>query len=267
MTTIAIAMVKDEADIIATTVRHMIGQVDHVIVADNLSSDGTSDILDALPITVVDDPEIAYNQSAKMTRLAGIAHNMGADWIVPFDADEIWYSPQGRIADVLTGQPAAVKVAVAALWDHVPTGLDSDSGCPVSRIGWRNTERAPLHKVACRWAPDMQIQMGNHNVRYTETDRWPDVLEGHIEIRHFPNRTPAQFVSKVRNGAAAYAASDQPPEHGGHWRSYGRILEQFGEQVLIDDVFLRWFYRDDPTATVVVDGVTLPDLIFDPAPL
>ena len=30
-----------------------------------------------------------------------------------------------------------------------------------------------------------------------------------------------QFVSKVRNGAAAYAATDLPPEAGAHWRQYG----------------------------------------------
>lgn len=267
MSTIAVSMVKDEADIIATTVRHMIGQVDHVIVADNLSTDGTSDILDSLPITVIDDPVIAYDQSAKMTRLAGIAHDMGAEWIVPFDADEIWYSPQGRIADVLAELPDDVKVAIAALWDHVPTGQDPDADCPVQSMGWRNTERSQLHKVACRWTFDMQIQMGNHNVRYTATPGWPHVCDGYLEIRHFPYRTPQQFVSKARNGAAAYAASDMGEEHGGHWRAYGRILERSGEQTLIDDVFRRWFYRDDPYATVVVAGVTLPELVYDPAPI
>ena len=95
-------MVKDEADIVAATVAHMCGQVDAVIVADNNSTDGTRDILDGLPVTVVDDPDPAYYQSRKMTALAGRARvEFDATWVIPFDADEWWYSPHGRIADVL----------------------------------------------------------------------------------------------------------------------------------------------------------------------
>ena len=40
-------MVKDEADIVAATRRADAGQVDHVLVADNGSTDGTAAILDA----------------------------------------------------------------------------------------------------------------------------------------------------------------------------------------------------------------------------
>ena len=49
MITAAVTMVRDEADIIETTVRHMLTQVDVVIVADNRSVDGTREILDSLP--------------------------------------------------------------------------------------------------------------------------------------------------------------------------------------------------------------------------
>lgn len=41
MTTIAVTMVKNEQDIVGPIVEHMISQVDHVIVADNLSTDNT----------------------------------------------------------------------------------------------------------------------------------------------------------------------------------------------------------------------------------
>lgn len=106
---VGVAVVKDEADIIEPTIRHMATQVDGIIVADNRSTDGTRQILDRLagelPVTVVDDPEVGYYQSRKTTDMLHLARAAGAEWCVPFDADEIAYSPFGRIADVL---PAVV---------------------------------------------------------------------------------------------------------------------------------------------------------------
>lgn len=263
MVTFAVTMVKDEADIIAATVGHMVGQVDHVIVADNGSTDGTRDILHDLGVQVVDDPEVAYLQSAKMTRLAHLAGGAGAEWIVPFDADELWTSPDGRIGDVLAATGRSEGVAVVALWDHVPTDIDPPGLDPVKAMGWRWKQRAALHKVACRYRPNLVIEQGNHTARYGSG--WPTPIEGLLQIRHFPYRSPQQFVRKARNGAAAYAASKLPETMGGHWRAYGRILAEEGEQALIDQVYRRWFHRHDPTVPTFVDGEQLPELVYDPA--
>src|SRR5881394_2910564 len=104
---IAVAMVKDEADIIQATVCHMLTQVDQVIVADNMSTDGTRNILDSLlvlnslPVEVVDDNDPAYYQSSKMTHLARLAYLRGADWVVPFDADELWTANGATVKETL----------------------------------------------------------------------------------------------------------------------------------------------------------------------
>lgn len=84
-------MVRNEQDVIETVIRHLLAEgVDHVLVADNLSTDQTRAILDRLseilPVTVIDDPEPAYRQSEKVTALARRAGEQGGTWIIPFDA-------------------------------------------------------------------------------------------------------------------------------------------------------------------------------------
>ena len=252
MTVAAVSMVRDEADIVEATVRHMLTQVDVVILADNGSVDGTREVLERLPVHLLDDPERGYYQSEKMTRLAHLARSeYGADWVVPFDADEWWYSPHGRISDVLEDGFGAWPVVTAELYDHVATGVDAPELSPVHSMGWRRREPAPLPKVACRTAPDLVIEQGNHGARYDA----PAPQTSGLVVRHFPYRSAEQFARKAVNGAEAYAATDLPEDVGRHWREYGQIAAECGVEAL-HDVFRRWFWVAEPS----------DDLIFDPVP-
>ncbi len=248
----AVAMVRDEADIIEQTVTRMLGQVDHVLVADNGSTDGTREILERLDVELIDDPEPGYYQSRKMTALAARAAAAGADWIVPMDADEVWYSPHGRIADVLSGLPVDVAIAPAEIYDHVATSADPP-GPPVEAIGWRRRSCGELPKVACRARVDVVIEQGNHGAHHPA-----GVQDGLLVVRHFPYRSAEQFVRKARNGAAAYAATDLPDHQGAHWRQYGALLDAQGPEAL-EDVYRQWFWCADPTLD--------RELIFDPCPV
>lgn len=252
MGVVGICRCKDEADIIAATVSHMLTQVDHVIVEDNGSTDGTLRILAGLDVEVLHDPTVGYYQARAMSRLAAYAaQKRGARWVVPFDADEIWYSPFGRIADVLSGHHDTA-IFRAALYDHVATAGDLADDDPIARMGWRRRDAAPLPKVAAEPYPAVKIHQGNHGADYGTT------RDDLLVVRHYPYRSVEQFVTKVRNGAAAYAATDLPEDVGKHWRDYGRLLDAGGPDA-IADVFRAWFW----TATPERDRT----LIYDPAPV
>jgi hypothetical protein len=266
VTVVGVTMVKDERDIVFHTLEHMLDQVDFLVIADNGSTDGTREELhefyDGGRVLVVDDDEPGYYQSQKMTHLANVAmREFGADWIVPFDADEWWYSPFGRIGDELEKVAAQWLVVPAAVYDHMVTGEDVDHTNPYLRMTWRRQKPLDLPKVACRWREDLIIEQGNHGASYTGRATVFDPL---LVVRHFPYRSLEQFIRKVRNGAAAYAAAGErlPLSMGTHWRQWGELSDEE-----LEGVFKTWYTRPNPLQTYVGDedeGYVIDPLIHDP---
>ena len=129
MKIVGVSMVKDEADIIGFTVANLLDQgVDHLIIADNLSSDSTSEILkriqaDGHPISLVEDKEVGYYQSRKMTDLATTAfEQFDADIVVPFDADEYWTGRKRSLREALEGTVS--DIIGVPLFNYFPTSRD-----------------------------------------------------------------------------------------------------------------------------------------------
>lgn len=211
MTIIGVSMFRDEGDIAAQTIEHMLAQgVDRLIIADNLSTDGTREILESFPeVTVVEDNDPAYYQSAKMSRLARLAYDEGAEWVVPFDADEFWYWQVGTLAEFFSYTP----------WDVI-------HALTYEQIGDQRTNAVKrLPKVAFRAAPDAQVAQGNHAVAFTETD-WNQMTGDGLLIREYQYRSLEQFKRKVRNGKAAYDSTNLPETEGAHWRTFGAMTDE-----------------------------------------
>jgi hypothetical protein len=252
-------LVKDELDVLPWTLRHLAYHVDAVYVADNGSTDGTREMLAevdlGVPLSVADDDEPGHWQSRKTTALAMEALAQGHSWVVPCDADEVWYvagDPDRRVADYLAGQGPDVMIVEAELYHHLPTAADMPrrrQPNPFLRIAWRNRERGALPKVACRLRPDLTILDGNHGAATTGTA----LRVGGLCIRHFSWRTREQYLRKIRNGAAAFAATDLPADTGAHWRVWNGQPDE-----AIMEHFDQWFFSQNPLA----DG----GLIRDPAP-
>ncbi|MGL4766863.1 MAG: glycosyltransferase family 2 protein [Formosimonas sp.] len=260
----AISMFKDEADVAEHVIKHLIDEgVDGIIVADNLSTDETQQKLLAcrdyarernVQLIVQADEEVGYYQSKKMSALAAQAAALGASWIVPFDADEIWYSDVGRLGDTLKSLVPEIRVAQCVMLNHFATDLDAAGESPFESLQWRLiTETQTFPKVAFRWEEGAVIHMGNHGVDLPHGGAVACVLA----CRHFPFRSFAHFKDKAFKGKKAFdAAADLPVNQGLHWREYGRVLAEEGEAALLR-VFESNFYFKAPESS---------GLMRDPAP-
>jgi hypothetical protein len=282
-------LVKDELDVIEHVVRYLARQVDEVIVADNESTDGTTERLYALrleiPFHLRRDEAVGYYQAQKTSALAALALEMGHQWVVPCDADEVWYATDGRtIAQYLGGLAPDVAYVHADLYNHIPSAIDPPERCdcgwaeyrerpggnypaecarclstggennPFRRIGFRQREHGALPKVAARLRPGLEIRQGNHSAWAPGTGM---TVRG-LCVRHFSWRSAEQYERKIANGARAYAATNLPEGVGAHWRMFGSPdSPDFSERV--QDHFRRWFWTANPHAD--------SSLIFDPAPL
>lgn len=213
---VAVGMVRDEADIITACVLNLLEQCDLVVVADNLSADGTRERLDSIGssrLLVVDDPIVAYEQSTKMTNLANTYASYG-DWVVPFDADEIWHNVK-QLPDV------DADVVIAPVRRYIPTLNDPPATHPIVRMQHFVPGYDGATKVAFRWQAGVVIGQGNHNV----TGAGPRVRRGPVTIDHYQYRTREQVARKVRQGAAAYETAAQAADQGVHWKELAALTD------------------------------------------
>lgn len=248
MNVVGISMMKDEADVVDDVVRHMLANVDELIIADNGSTDGTREKLKEFsrdyPVHLRDDPEVGYYQSRKMSALAHDAvMTCGAEWVIPFDADEVWlpaYQPHKRdrstLKEVLERLPDNERIAKATLYDHVATAEDPKGVSPFHAMRYRRVKPLPLPKVAARATSPVIIEQGNHGANYGVAAPNPV-----LEVRHFPLRSAEHMIRKARNGAAAYAATDLDHSLGAHWRDWGKLSDD-----QLREAFHRYYFSENP---------------------
>jgi hypothetical protein len=209
-----VSVVRDEADIIGQVVRHQLDQgLDGVIVADNGSTDDTWGILSALAeaeprLHLCRDAWPRHDQAEKVTRLARLAGRAGADWILPFDADEFWFAQGATLAEFLSRTRAErpdLTVLFANWHTMLPLGDDLDA------CDWIiDASPLPPGKVVVRSHPWLRISQGSH-----DAVRVGGRLKSTLRVAHAMYRSPAQVARKLRQGAQAEGAS----RHGvaAHW--------------------------------------------------
>ena len=101
-----VMMVKNEEDIIESSIRHACKISDEVYVCDHMSIDRTMEILESLkneglPIQISTHQKDTQNQVEVLNRLTDLAIENGADIIIPTDADEFIIMTGGKSSEDL----------------------------------------------------------------------------------------------------------------------------------------------------------------------
>jgi hypothetical protein len=219
VTVAGISLVRNEADILDASIRHMLNQgVDFLLIADHGSTDGTREILDSFGplVTWVANTDPLYRQVAWMNELAMLAHSRGADWLIPFDADEIWLSALPDRVDRLT------------LKEHLEGWHDSRTGSYWATLyhhrDWDHKfiPAEPLPKVAYHWSPTAKLAAGNHSVEGLDP-RW--MVGGGLEIRHLQYRSAEHFIAKVRDHNSTLTPEMRARGEGAHKSQYEHLTD------------------------------------------
>ena len=235
-------MVRDEADIIEAVLEHHRRQgVDHILVTDNGSVDGTREALERFAqsgfVTVWDDPVHRKQQSETVTRMARLAATeYGADWVINADADEFFVAADeaSTLRDELRRIDEAVQYVTVQVVNL--TGAPAVDGTGLQRLIYRDRRSAqrlvsagiPFHPTGDaihRGHAEVSVSQGNH---FVSAPNWGDpVPEPRIEVLHLPWRSWAQYERKVRNTGESYRANpDLEPSPRHHGMQDFRRLEQ-----------------------------------------
>ncbi|WP_354190546.1 glycosyltransferase family 2 protein [Arthrobacter sp. UYCu712] len=253
-------MVKNEEDIIEAFVRYNLRSIDHMFIADNLSTDGTMDILQALKaeglaLTITTDDDQAYKQNAKMTAMYRRAFQENDfEYVFLLDADEFLELDREEMISLREthGSGAAFYVprtgylyAGEVVEGHGTSLFDVMS---ITDTEPESDKSMIFHEAAkCR---RFRIGIGSHHIRDWSQSDGPRVSvkpeRDFALIRHFPIRSVDQYLRKSLLGWFALqlrkSGANQPKRTvGSHWRTqYRLILEQnckVGPEELIANMY------------------------------
>jgi hypothetical protein len=247
-------LVRDEIDIIEQNIDfHLRMGIEQFVVTDNGSVDGTRDILTNFQrrlgksIVIIDDPEPAYHQSARVNRMVQVAKKrFRPSWIISSDADEFWYPASGRYDSEIDGR----KNILNCDW-HNFLPRPKMSWQEFTDVGEMRGYHGRMSKVFCLTRGLVGMYTGNHKSRSI-----PHIAahSDNIRVYHYPVRSYAQFERKVVQGHRAALIANFQESAAWHWREYYHAWENGLLPQIYQDLALRNRLSEDRTMADLFDG-------------
>lgn len=241
MTLVLTLLCRDEADILESMLRFHFDQgVDQVIATDNGSVDGSLKILQRYErgsrLRLLQEPEHTHDQAIWVTRMARLAAELGADWVIHSDADEFWWPRIGDLKTTLLTSPDTVDAWCVQRRNLLPPKRNAKDQQPFYRRQTLlerqsfNSNGKPLPPKVCHRAdPRISVGDGNHSLSRNGKHIATTPHEG-LEILHVPIRSYGQLERKIRQGTQALERNTRlGPEVGNTWRKLYREQLQTGQ--------------------------------------
>jgi glycosyltransferase involved in cell wall biosynthesis len=160
MKIIAIALAKNEADIIGESVAEALSWVDEFVIYDNGSTDGTGILAQAAGAIVLPGSTEPFDEHLRQHTL-NVAASYDPDWIVRIDIDEIYHhdpDPRAVLEEALSEDSFCVRALQMEFWltlDDVRRGLALED----ERVSVQRRRRwytcGHMAMVAWRHRPDL----------------------------------------------------------------------------------------------------------------
>ena len=222
---------RDEADILDSMIRFHLDQgVDLIIATDNGSVDGSLEILQRYErgsrLRLLQEPEHTHDQAIWVTRMARLAAELGADWLIHSDADEFWWPTSGNLKNILEQIPPHISACSVNRTNFLPPPRNSLGRQPFymkqdlrERVSYNSLGQELPPKVIHRSHKNIIISDGNHSASHEGKLLKTTPCNG-IEILHWPIRSYSQLERKIRQGTEALERNTRVDSGVGHaWRN------------------------------------------------
>jgi glycosyltransferase involved in cell wall biosynthesis len=236
-----ITMVRNEIDVIEFCIEHHLSQgLDYIFICDNGSIDGTYEYLlekSKNDSRIVLSRELGeFHQKLIINNLSNKAYENGCDWVIPFDADELWFSTNTLKKDLENVKEASVRIEMKNFvqnfevinpvnntylktkWrlpdNSKPVDLDKVIAGTQSMI-----ENPAFFKFIIRTSPTLVIAPGAH--QYTGQNDTA-YMGKEFNAYHIPLRSYKALQIKAEQGQRLIDAGYHPT-HGWHLQRYAKL--------------------------------------------
>lgn len=272
--------VKDEVELIERAIAHLrsIG-VDHIIVCDMYSTDGTAEILESYRSDVdfwVIQMRDQESQEAWVRTNLELVERANADWVIFLDADEFPIPASGSLKQctalnhvdaiqvdrfnvpLCTGRPAMPRELTPDSYMDLLLVVD-----PIAEPEfWPRLERDPdlswmrkqvMPRVMARPEKIEGLTLGTHDIVAHDQASLRRATADDLVVAHLPFTTRSRFARKVDNIRAWLPVHDELL--GAHSARHWRWWVELADNGALDQEFDRMSFSAETTAELREKGV------------